>query len=98
MGRASRHFPSRLPEKLKQIREALELSQNGMLSRLGLKEEDGLFRSSISGYELGSRVPPLDILLAYARVANVFVDVLIDDELDLPKKLPSKEKSEGIKR
>ena len=79
------------------IRESLGLSQNGILNRLGLNEEDGLFRSSISGYELGTRIPPFNVLLAYARSANVYVEVLIDDEIDLPAKIPSKTKSEGIK-
>ena len=40
-------------------------------------------------YELGKREPPLPVLLKYARIAGVYVDVLIDDELDLPKKLSS---------
>ncbi|MGC2236775.1 MAG: hypothetical protein WA584_11475 [Pyrinomonadaceae bacterium] len=97
MGRASRQAPVRLAEKLRIIRESLGLSQGGMLKHLGLNEEDGLFRSSISGYELGTRLPPYNVLLAYARSANIYVEVLIDDEIDLPKKLPSKIKSEGIK-
>jgi transcriptional regulator with XRE-family HTH domain len=65
-----------------------------MLRHLGLSEE--LFRSSISKYELGTREPPLPVLLKYARAANVYVDVLIDDEVDLPKRLPVNAKSEGI--
>ena len=82
MARASREKPERLPEKLLQIRSGLRLSQNGMLRALGLKVE----RSAISGYELGRREPTLIILLKYARLAGVHVDVLIDDEMDLPKK------------
>jgi transcriptional regulator with XRE-family HTH domain len=67
-----------------------------MLARLG--EEQELFRSSISSYERGVREPPLPILLKYARIAGVYVEVLIDDELDLPKKLPASPKCEGIRR
>jgi transcriptional regulator with XRE-family HTH domain len=74
--------PERLAEKLKQIREKLNLSQNEMLDQLGFKER--LFRSNISQYELGTREPSLLVLLAYARLAKISVDVLIDDELDLP--------------
>jgi transcriptional regulator with XRE-family HTH domain len=96
MGSASRPKPIRLAEKLLKIRTALNLSQNGMLARLGETEE--LFRSSISSYERGVREPPLPILLKYARIAGVYVEVLIDDELDLPKKLPTNLKSEGIKK
>jgi hypothetical protein len=29
---------------------------------------------------------------------GVFVDVLVDDELELPEKLPASPKSEGIRR
>jgi transcriptional regulator with XRE-family HTH domain len=91
MGSRSRPKPIRLAEKLLQIRLALELSQDGMLSRLGLDESH--FRSAVSGYELGTREPPLPVLLAYARLAGISTDVLIDDELDLPEKLPAKRKT-----
>jgi hypothetical protein len=57
------------------------------MRNLGL--EDIADRSSISGYELGTREPPLIILLRYAHAAGVCVDVLIDDELELPRKLPN---------
>ena len=83
MGRASRTKPARLAEKLLQIRTALGLSQNEMISRLGLTEE--LLREEISAFERGVREPPLPVLLRYARTAGVYVDVLIDDELDLPE-------------
>lgn len=96
MGRVARPKPARLAEKLLQIRVALDLSQNGMLTRLGLDER--LFRSAISGYELGTREPPLPVLLKYAEEAGVWVDVLINDELDLPQILPSVPKHEGVRR
>ena len=96
MARYPRRKPARLTEKLVQIRTSLGLSQNGMVRRLGLEDELG--RETISGYEIGTIEPPLHVLLAFARAANVYVDALIDDELDLPTKLPSTRKSEGIKR
>lgn len=99
MGSASRrerHIPERLAEKLLHIRSALGLSQSEMLRRLGSPEK--LQQSSISGYERGVREPPLLIVLEYARAANVYVEVLIDDSLDLPAKLPSRVKHEGLPR
>jgi transcriptional regulator with XRE-family HTH domain len=95
MGRYARKRPARLAEKLLQIRTALGLSQNEMIRCLGL--EDELTQSRISGYELGTREPSLITLLLFARVAGVIVDVLIDDELDLPEKIPSMKKHEGRK-
>jgi len=85
MGKRSRPKPQRLAEKLLQIRLAYDLSQNGMIRRLGL--EDELVQADVSSFELGTREPALPHLLRYARTAGVTVDVLIDDDLDLPKKL-----------
>lgn len=96
MENASRTKATRLAEKLLRIRLALNLSQSGILEHLSFSEE--LFRSNVSQYERGTRVPPLPVLLEYARAAGVWVDVLIDDELDLPEKLPSVTKHEGVKR
>ena len=91
-----RERPERLAEKLRQIREALGLSQSEMLNRLG-RGETG-YRHYVSHFETGSREPPLPVLLQYARAANVYVEALIDDELDLPAKLPSAKKHEGVRR
>ncbi len=94
----SRLYPKRIGPKLRRIREEMRLSQDGMLRKLGFTDEDGLFRSSISGYELGTRLPPANVILSYAKLANVYVDVLIDDALNLPsEKIPFKEKNSGIK-
>ena len=85
---AARLESKRLAEKLLQIRNALGLSQSEMLRRLGF--DDVLVYNRISDYELGKREPPLPVLLQYARVAGISTDVLIDDELDLPAKLPKR--------
>jgi transcriptional regulator with XRE-family HTH domain len=90
MGKRSRRKPERLAEKLVQIRTALGLSQSEMLRRLEV--EDQIDYTALSKYELGRNEPSLLILLQYARVAGVSTDVLIDDRLDLPAKLPSKPK------
>lgn len=85
MGSSPRPRPKRLAGKLLQIRLALDLSQDAMLVRLGLDAK--VLRSAVSGYELGTREPPLPILLKYARVVGISTDVLIDDELNLPGRL-----------
>ena len=85
----------RLGEKLRRIRVALGLSQAEMLTRLGAG--DLIVYNQLSGFESGAREPSLRLLLEYARAANVSVEALIDDELDLPNELPSAVKHEGIK-
>lgn len=90
MGRKSRPTPDRLGEKLLQIRNALGLSQSEMFRRIG--GEDLVGYKQISKYELGITEPPLPILLRYARAAGVCLDSLVDDDLNLPAKLPAKAK------
>lgn len=95
MGKYPRPRPDRLTVKLVQIRESLGLSQSAMLNLLGMGETHA--RSSVSSYELGTSEPPLPILLRYARLAGVCMDVIVDDELDLPQSLPSTPKHRGPK-
>ncbi len=90
MGKRGRMRQERLAEKLLSIRAALGLSQSEMLKSLGFAET--LDYKRISEYELGKNEPPLAVLLAYARLAGVCMDTLVDDELDLPAKLPAKPK------
>jgi len=94
MGRTSRRKPARLGEKLLRIRQALGLSQNQLIKHLGFEE---LVQGTISAFESGGREPSLLVLLAYARAANVSVESLIDDEMNLPQKLPARTKSDDIK-
>jgi transcriptional regulator with XRE-family HTH domain len=95
MGNA-RPKPERLAEKLRQVRLSLGLSQTELLRRLGA--EDQLAYSQISEFETGRREPSLLILLRYARLAAVPTEVLIDDDLDLPDKLPGPTDHEEVKR
>jgi transcriptional regulator with XRE-family HTH domain len=83
---SARLRPNRLGEKLRQIRDALGLSQTEMLKRLGFEED--IWYTQISSYELGRREPPLMILLQYARIAGICLEILADDDLDLPARLP----------
>ena len=69
----------RLAEKLLQIREALGLSQREMAERLGNYRT----HHHISKYERGKAIPFMEVLLAYARVANVTFEQIVDDEMEL---------------
>ncbi len=95
MGTSPRIRPQRLAEKLRYIREALNLTQAQLMQRLVV---EGLTtQSSISEYESGKREPSSLILLQYARLAGVHLEDLVDDEEDLPKKLPGKVKHRRLK-
>ena len=83
---SARPRPRRLAEKLLQIRQSLELSQSEMINRMGVAEM--IHYSNISKYELDKNEPPLMILLAYARLAQVHLEEIVDDEIDLPRNLP----------
>lgn len=86
MGTKPRQRPENLGRKLLQIRNALGLSQSEMLRRLGV--EGSFSPARISEYESGVREPSLSLLLAYASVAAVHLESIIDDNLLLPEKLP----------
>ena len=85
--------PKRLPEKLRQIRERLGLSQNGLIRQMGF--EGVLVQASISGYESGTREPPLPVLLRYSEISRVWINSIIDDRVDIPERLPCPSMSEG---
>lgn len=98
MGRASRrrYMPARLGEKFLQIRTALDLTQESMLARLELPTK--ITQSNISAYERGMKEPPIFVIMKYAHVANVWIDVLVEDSLDLPSRIPSSRKHKGVRQ
>ena len=97
MGKANRPRPARLAEKLLTIRNQIDggLSQNEMLRKLDLQND--LERDRISKYERDMLEPPWYVLLRYSRAANIYLEVLVDDELNLPETLPGKRKLESLK-
>lgn len=97
MGTARRPQPKYLPAKLLRIRQALDLTQEQMAARLQhLKPPPQ--PGQISRFEQGKREPSLLILLEYARVAGISIDILADDEAELPTKLPITSRRAGVKR
>lgn len=82
MGRSARIIPKRLGEKLKRIRLKLNIETfEEMIIKLNCPEVP-LYPSGIYLFEVNKREPPLLVLLKYARLAGVAMDVLVDDELD----------------
>jgi transcriptional regulator with XRE-family HTH domain len=97
MGRARRPKPARLATKLLQIRTQLGLTQEQMLERLDYRKSP-LYASQISDFEQGKREPPLLVLLRYSRISGVPMEVLVDDEADVPTQLPGKTGYEWVMR
>lgn len=83
MGRKKRMHPKRLGEKLLAIRQSFDCSLAQMADRLS-NDEFSVRRTDISKYELGDSEPPLPVLLRYARLAGITLEVLVDDKIDLP--------------
>ena len=77
MGHA-RPRPKRLAAKLLQIRQKLELSQPKLAKMIGVQHYH-----DISKYERDVNEPPLPVLLSYSRAANIPLEQIVDDQLDL---------------
>lgn len=82
MGTNPRPKPKRLAEKLLAIRRYLAASQSEMSALLG----HYITPARVSECEHGKREPNLLVLLSYARVARVNVELLIDDQKELPER------------
>ena len=95
MGKKPRPRQEHLGEKLLRIRNALGMSQAEIWRHLGI--EDLISYKQISKYETGAGEPPLIILLQYARAAGVNMEALIDDDVDLPERLPGNVNQEKIR-
>jgi transcriptional regulator with XRE-family HTH domain len=66
-----------------------------MVRRLG-EAGERLQPGHISEFENGARVPSLLVLLQYSRIADVPMEVLVDDKLDLPERLPAETVNEWV--
>ena len=72
----SRPRPKHLAAKLLQIRRRLRLSQPELAKVLGVRAY-----GDISKYELNKNEPPLTVLLAYSRAANIPLEKIVDDDV-----------------
>ena len=98
MGERPRPKPTRLAEKLKEIRRRIDggLTQVQMIRRLGFTEEE-LPQDRISKFERGAMEPSLAVLCAYADAANCYLEVLARDSLSLgPGPIPYGKKHPGV--
>ena len=87
MGSSRRQRPKRLAPKLFAIRKHLRLTQPQMAEKL---ENPHVKSGHVSAYELGKREPNLIVLLKYARLAQVPMEMLVDDKMSLPEDMQDK--------
>jgi len=87
MGTSRRPRPLRLGGKLRQIRLSLDLTQEQIGKKLE-KPKAPVRPGHVSEFETGKREPSLLVLLAYARLARIPMEILVDDDIELPDKLP----------
>ena len=93
MGRGMRTQPKRLKEKLKDIRLRMGITQQEMVNSLKSYAPSEFVDSGyISQFENGKREPNLPILLAYSKLTGVSINALVDDDMDLPKRLAGRPK------
>jgi transcriptional regulator with XRE-family HTH domain len=78
-----RVMPKKLGKKMRQIRESLGMSQRQIVDALNYKVTP-LRASQISQYENNQREPTMMLVLAYARLAKVPMESLVDDRIKLP--------------
>lgn len=86
MGKGKRIRPARLGEKLSAIRRSFDYSLTQMAERLS-SDEFAVSRQAVSHYELNDNEPPLPVLLKYARLSGITIDVMADDKIDLPNSI-----------
>jgi transcriptional regulator with XRE-family HTH domain len=94
MGRSPRDHPKRLALKLRHVRDALELTQEQMAERLK-QVKPSIRPGHVSELERGLREPTLTMVLFYARLAGVPMELLVDDKLALPDHLPPRKSKPG---
>lgn len=94
MGHKARYRPERLGAKLRQVRRDLGLSQSQLAKLLDFQIKTSTAR--LSEYESGVREPGLLLILRYARIVGISVEVLIDDDLNLPEKVKLKRRRKTV--
>ncbi|MDQ3816385.1 MAG: helix-turn-helix domain-containing protein [Acidobacteriota bacterium] len=83
--------------KLLRIRKSLDLPQEKMAEKLNTRPSP-VYPTHVSEFERGLREPSLLVLLKYAQIAGVPMDVLVNDELSLPDHLPVMAEYEWVMR
>jgi transcriptional regulator with XRE-family HTH domain len=90
--RHPRPQPDRLAEKLRQLRIGFEYTLEEMAQALSHVKKSPPDKSHIHRFESGLREPSLLVLLEYSRMAGVPLEAFVDDDIELPERLPGARK------
>lgn len=70
-------------DKIRILRKARGLTQEGLGYKLSKTSKDGISRQSVSDWENGKSEPKLDNIRDLAKVLDVSFDALLDESIDL---------------
>ena len=70
-------------DKIRILRKARGLTQEGLGYKLSKTSKDGISRQSVSDWENGKSEPKLDNIRDLAKVLDVSFDALLDENIDL---------------
>lgn len=73
----------KLSDKIRIIRKARGLSQEGLGEKLSRSSQYGISRQSVSDWENGKTEPKLENIRDLAEVLRVSFDALLDESIDL---------------